>query len=152
VTAGVTQSAADVLRAAVERWDLGWVNEPRRSGQRLADAARALLDEHEQARDVHAAQLAELTVKTGEVLAQRGEEIAALTAERDMLAGLLRQQTTQHDLDQIRLANERNARDGLADLVQAVRDLATEWILTGEVAAKAYGRAVIARLDGGEQS
>jgi hypothetical protein len=88
VTAGLTQSAADLLAAALEDWDNG------RSGPAAAgaviDAARALLAEHEQAQETHAARLAQVAIETGRVLTERGEEIAALTGESQRREAALR--------------------------------------------------------------
>jgi hypothetical protein len=143
VTAGLTQSAADLLAAALDDWDNG------RSGPAAAgaviDAARALLVEHEQARDVHAAQLAQVAIETGRVLAERGEEIAGLTAERDRLRELATQQLADlYDRMAAELDQATAERGRLAGQVQRVRDLCDGRFVMVPVGV------VLAELDGGE--
>ena len=83
----------------------------------------AALAERDRAASENARQLAQVAIKTGVVLAERGEEIAALTAERDRLAADLAEHRTQSVRDAALITEARAERDRLAAQVQRVRDL-----------------------------
>ena len=136
------QELVDAARQAVADWNDGRSAGP--AGQALRDAVVGLLDLRDKdtdhiadlvqqldaalaARDraagEHARQLAQVAIKTGVVLAERGEEIAALTADRDRLAADLAEHRTQSVRDAALITEARAERDRLAAQVQRVRDL-----------------------------
>jgi hypothetical protein len=84
VTADLSRSAAERLAEALRYWDAHGQS-CRAAAELLDGPARALLADHGRLRDESAKRLAQVALETGRVLAERGEEIAALTAERDRL-------------------------------------------------------------------
>lgn len=79
--AGTAQPAAVVLAERLQAWDEGGRAVP------VVEAARGLLVEHERMRAAHGREMFAAGEAVGTVLRNREEAIAALTAERDRLAG-----------------------------------------------------------------
>lgn len=151
-TTGMTpQESVDAARQAVADWNDGRSAGP--AGQALRDAVVGLLDlrakdtdkigdlveqldaalaARDQAAGEHARQLAQVAIKTGVVLAERGEEIAALTKERDRL----KQQYADDMNEWGRVAGQYQTRYEQAEaeryrLAARVRVLADAWAACG---------------------